>query len=317
VVLACAILWTAAQPGVSRAAAASPQVDHGRIVGVVVDRTRPAHPVAHWPVTLEIVERGATAQRRTVTDGAGRFVFTSLAVGGIRVFVVRVQYAGVPYQSRVALTASVPARSVPISVYEPTHDRAVIRGAALFAVVETARGTLRVSVVERLENATDRTLAVTQADPLVFPIPSGAEAVEYIGGWHDPRIAGGAIADTISVLPGATQVAYAFGLAVRTPRLGITWALPYGAADVEILVTDPKVRVSSPGFHRAADVSAAGRRLARWSGGPVAPGADLTVGLDGVPVSRDVWPGVAAAVLGILLAAGLTFALVRRPRGAV
>ncbi len=313
--MACAILWTAAWPGVLRAA--TPRGGPGRIAGVVVDRTRPVHPVARQPVMLEIVERGSTAQRRTVTDAAGRFAFTGLAVGGIRVFVVRVRYGGVPYESRVALTASAPARAILISVYEPTRDRAVIHGAALFAVVETARGALRVSVVERLENATDRTVAVTPADPLVFPIPSGAEAVEYIGGWRDPRIADGAIADAIPVLPGATQVAYAFGVTVRAPALGITWALPYGAADVEILVTDPRVRVATAGFHRAADVSAAGRRLARWSGGPVLPGADLTVSLEGVPVSRDVWPGAAAALLGILLTCGLTLALARRPRGAV
>jgi hypothetical protein len=37
-----------------------------------------------------------------------------------------------------------------------------------FAVVEPGRGTLRVSVIQRLENATDRAVVVTSEDPTLL-----------------------------------------------------------------------------------------------------------------------------------------------------
>jgi len=281
-----------------------------------MDRTPPARPLAGHPVRLAIVERGSTSERQLTTDAAGRFAFGGLPVGGVRVFLVRTQYGGVPYEARAALTAEAPSAAVDLSVYEPTRDRAAIRGTLALAVVETSRGALRISVIQRFENPTDRAVVVTDRDPLVFPLPRDAAAIEFVGGWRDPRVANGAITDAIPVLPGAMEVGYAFGLEAAAPKRTLSWTFPYGATDVEILVADPAVRVRGSSLRAAGTITEAKRSFARWSGGPVPPGGQLAVTLDGLRPAGDRWPAIAAGVLAALLAVGLAVALRRRPAAA-
>ena len=291
----------------------------GEIRGTVLDQTPPAHPVAEQRVRLEIVERGSTATRDTTTDPRGRFSFPRLPLGGIRAFLVQVQYGGIPYTVRAVLTPAVPVRAVQLSVFEPTNDRSTVRGTLAFAVVEPGRGTLRVSVIQRLENATDRAVVVTSEDPLVFPlplvspIPRGPQPVEFVGGWHDPQITHGAIADTIPVLPGTMQVAYSVGFAPRSRTATLSWVLPYGATDVEVLVEDRGIRVFDAPLRANGTVTERGRRYTRWSGGPVRPGGTVSARLDGVPVlSEDHWAEIAAGILALVLACGLAAGLCRR-----
>jgi len=308
-----ASLWVPSGAAAPSGAVAPEAGPIGGIQGAVVQHTPPVHPLGSQPVSLEIVERGSSSERRTVTDNAGRFSFRALPVGGVRVFLVRTAYGGVPYETRVLLTPAAPTRTVELAVYESTRDRTIVRGTVMFAVVDTVRGAVRVSVVQRLVNGSDRAVLVTEDDPLVFPLPRGAEAVEFIGGWRAPRLTDRAITDTIPVLPGAMQVGYAFGLEPRTRRFAWPWVLPYGATDVEVLVGDPSVRLSGPGFRAGAEVTDAGRRFARWSAGPVPAGGQLTITLDGLPASDDRWPIAAASVLAVLLLAGVAVALARRP----
>ena len=303
-------LWAGAAPPSLSAEPA------GSIRGRVVDRTAAPRLLVAQPVRLEIVERGSTSERRAVTDAHGAFVFGGLPLGGVpRVFLVGTQYRGVPYEARVELTDGAPAQAVDLAVYEATRDQAAVRGTLAFAVMEASRGAVRVSVIQRLENATRRTVVTADGDPLVFPLPDGAEAVEFIGGWRHPRVERGTIADTPAVPPGVLQVGYAYGLEPRTPRLTLTWALPYGATDVEMLVGDPSLRVGGDGVRSAGVLSESGRRFARWSAGPVPRGGRIVFTFDGIAPRDDRWPAIAAAVLGGLLAGGLAFAL--RPRAAI
>jgi len=299
--------------GVAASAPTAVSADAGQVMGRIMDQTPPARPLAGQSVTLAIVERGSTSERQTTTDAAGRFAFGGLAPGGVRVFLVRTQYGGVPYEARAALTPEAPVAAVDLSVYEPTQDRAVIRGTLALAVVETSRGAVRISVIQRLENPTDRAVVATDRDPLVFPLPRDAEAVEFVGGWRDPHVTNGAITDAIPVLPGAMAVGYAFGLDAAAARRALSWTFPYGATDVEVLVADPAVRARGPSLRAAGTVTEAKRSFARWSGGPVPPGGQLAVTLDGLPPVDNRWPGTAAGVLAVLLAAGLAVALRRRP----
>jgi len=286
----------------------------GEIRGSVMDQTAPAHPVTGQSVRLEIVEPASTSTRVTTTNPQGRFAFPGLPVGGPRVFLVHVEYGGVPYTARVALTTAAPLRDVPLSVFAVTTKRAVVRGTVAFAVFELVRGALRVSVIQRLNNATDQTVAVTDEDPLVFrlpqisPVPRSAEPVEFIGGWRDPHVTSNAITDAIPVLPGSTEVAYAFGVEPRTRTATLRWEFPYGATDIELLA-DPSIRVSGAALYADGVVTERGQRYARWSGGPVGPGGAVSVRLDGLPVSADLWPEIASGVLVLALAFGLTVAL--------
>lgn len=290
----------------------------GEIRGRVVNQTAPAHPVAGQRVRLEIVEPGTTSTRFTTTDPQGRFEFSGLPVGGTRVFTVQAQYGGVPYTVRAALTSAAPERDVSLFVFTATSSRAAVRGTVAFAVLELLHHAVRMSVIQRLDNATDRAVAVTDADPLVFPLPQvspapgGGEPVQFVDGWRDPHVRNGAITDTLPVLPGTTQVAYAVGVEPRSRTGTLRWEFPYGATDVELLA-DPSTQISATALRANGVVTERGRYYARWSGGPVAAGGAVSARVDGLPVFVDRWPEIAAGGLALALACGLAVALRRGP----
>jgi hypothetical protein len=155
---------------------------------------------------------------------------------------------------------------------------------------------------------------ITDDDPLVFPlplvspVPLAAEPVQFVGGWRNPHVTDNTITDAIPVLPGATEVAYAFGVEPRARTATLRWVLPYGASTVELL-SDPTIRVSGTALHADVVVTERGRRYARWSAGPMAPEEALLVRLDGLPVSTDRWPEIASGLLALALASGLAVAL--------
>jgi hypothetical protein len=279
----------------------------------VIDRTAPPHPLARQVVSLEIVERAARSERRTLSDAHGNFAFIGLPLGGIRVFILATEYQGVRYESdRVTLALDSPARSQDLVVYDGARGRAGLRATVAFAVVDIGRGGIRVSVIQRFENPTDRTLVPTGDDPLVFPLPRGAEAVAFLAGWRAPRLTEGQITDTIPLRPGTQQVAYAFDVEARTQDVTFPWKLPYGAADVEILVQDVGVRPRAESLHPAGTVAGPRGRYLRWSGGPVAPGSEVAISLEGVPVAQHILLAVVIAALAVALGSGLVWAL-RRP----
>jgi hypothetical protein len=136
--------------------------------------------------------------------------------------------------------------------------------------------------------------------------------VQFVGGWRDPRFRDNAIADAIPVLPGTTEVAYAFEVEPRAQTATLRWVFPYGASTVELLA-DPTIRVSGAALRADNVVTERGRQYARWSAGPVAPEEALVVRLNGLPVSADRWPEIASGVLAFALACGLIAAARRRP----
>jgi len=279
----------------------------------VIDRTAPVHALERQTITLTIAERGSTTERHTLSDAEGGFVFADLPIGGIRAFLVGTDYAGVHYESkRLMLSPDSPTRAVSLWVYDPTPDRSAIRQTLAFAVVEIAPGAIRVSVIQRFENPTDRTVVATASNPLRFPLPPGAGAVAFLAGWQNPVVADGTITDAFPVLPGSAFVSYAYALEVRRPGLAVPWTFPDGAASVEILVEDVGPRVAGEGVNRIGTVTEKGRRYQRWSGGPIPRGGRVAMDLDGLPVLNTVWPGIVAGVLAIVLGGGLVQALRRR-----
>lgn len=274
--------------------------------------TAPSHPIAHQVVHLEIVERGASSVQEAVTDGGGRFRFARLPVGGIRVFVLSTEYGGVRYSGeRLALLPQAPVRTVELAVYEPSTDRSALRPPVVFAVVEVARGALRVSVVQRLENPTDRTVVSSPRDPLVFPLPPGAQSIRFLAGWVDPRVGSGAITDAFPVTPGRTEVAYAYTMGTRRSEAAVPWVLPDGAGQVDVLVADVGVKAAVDGLAARGVVEGPTGRFLHWSGGPVPRDARVVLRLEGVPRAGDPWPAAVAAGLALILAGGLARALWR------
>jgi hypothetical protein len=290
----------------------------GEIRGTVVDHTTPSHPVGGQLVRLEITEPGFNSTRTTTTDRQGRYAFPGLPVGGTRVFLVQVHYGGVPYSVRVALTPAARVHEVPLAVFAATNDRTVVSGTIALVVLESLHDALRLSVVQRFNNATDRAVAATDQDPLVVPLPQLSPAprasvpVEFIDGWRAPRVLDGTITDALPLLPGATEVAYAFGVEPGTRATSVLWEFPHGATDVEILA-DPGLKLSGAAVRARGVIDEHGRRYARWSAGPLPREGAVSFRIEGLPVRAEGRPEIVAAVFGLVLAAGLAMALRRRP----
>jgi hypothetical protein len=289
----------------------------GRIHGRVLDRTAPSHVLAGQTVHLAIVERGASSDQETTSGPAGAFEFTGLAVGGIRVFLLSTQYRGVRYVSdRIVLPPQAPVRDVDLAVYESSSDRQAVRGTLALAVIDVATGALRVSVVQGFLNPTDRTVALSSEDPMVVPLPAEAEHVQTLAGWRDPRVGTGRIADTFPLLPGSTEIAYAYELKASGSRLRLPWLLPYGASDLQVLVPDTGVSIAAEGLSARGTVTGPRSRYTRWAGQAVPPGTEVVIDVRGLPAGRDPWPAGIAAGLAVALAGGLALTLRRYRRGA-
>ena len=286
----------------------------GQIAGRVIDRTAPARPVAGQIVRLAIIERGGRGERTALSDAAGSFRFSGLPLEGIRVFLLSTDYRGVHYTGdRLTLNLETPVRTADLSVYEASPDRSAMRASAAFAVVDIARGALRVSAIQRLDNPSDRTIVISPRDPLTFPLPAGAESVRYLAGWQDPRVDGGGITDAFPLLPGETQVAYTYALRPTRAQVTLPWMLPYGAADVEMLIADAGAAVEADGLRPRGSIRGPGGvRYLRWSAGPIPALGSVTLRLGNLPSVRDPWPAEVVAALALVLAAGLAAAL-RRP----
>ena len=285
----------------------------GRIEGRVIDRTAPQHAVAGQAVRLTMIERGASSEQEAVSDAGGVVRWSGLPVGGIRVFVLSTDYRGVPYASdRIVLAGASPARTVDLVVYEPSPDRSAFRATVAFAVVDIARGAIRVSAIQRFENPTDRAILISPEDPLAFPLPPGAGSVSPLAGWRDPHIGRGRITDAFPLRPGSAQVAYAYTLEARESHMALPWPLPYGAEDVEMLVADAGVGAAADGLRAQGPVAGPSGRYRRFGGGPISPGGEVVLRLRGIPLGRDPWPGTVAAGLGLILCVGLVGALRRQ-----
>jgi hypothetical protein len=290
--------------------AAAPE---GRILGRVIDRTAPQHPVARQVVRLTIIERGVSSEHEAVSDTGGTVRFSGLPVGGIRVFVLSTDYRGVPYASdKIVLTDATPVRTANLVVYEPSSDRSVVRATLAFAVVDIARGAVRVSTIQRFENPTDRAILISPEDPLAFPLPPGAGSVNALTGWRDPHIGRGRITDVFPLRPGTAQVAYAYTLEARESHLAVPWSLLYGAEDVEMLVAEAGVGAAADGLRAQGAVDGPRGRYQRFGGGPIPSGGEVVLRLRGIPLGHDPWPGSVAAGLGVILCVGLVGALRRR-----
>ena len=190
--------------------------------------------------------------------------------------------------------------------------------AAALMVVEPAGSAIRLNVVQQLGGVIDRP-AGDEPLRLVFPLPVLVPAarevapVEFVSGWRSPKVVNGVIVDALPRASREAELAYAFFVRPRDGAATLRWTLPYGAAGVEVLVTERGVRVSAPDLRDRGIVTERGRRYRHWSAGPVNAGGVIGLRLDAPSSSGDRGPEMIAAVLAVALLGGLVVTLRRRP----
>ena len=211
-------------------------------------------------------------------------------------------------RARVAIGARAAAVLILIAAVAPVARSAPapagLRVALMGIGVEVHPGYVRVSEVLNLENTTREAFV----GDVAFGVPLAARYITFHEGLVRPRVDGEWIIDRLTVPPGAHRVSIAYSVAGSGDLdLGRPVSMPI---DRLLVLAAGPVRIHSSQLDALPTVVDSGRSVARAAGRAIAPGT-LALRVDGVPAARR-WPApAAAALLGVILAAGLVWAAAR------
>ncbi len=307
----------------------------GIISGVVTNGTPGGNGVANLTVTLHIFEGELESETRTTsTDEQGRYRFEGLSTDPDLAYAATVDYKGVPYGSDlIPFPEGSTELSLPIQVYETTEDGSGVRIARAHLIMDFEPGNLLIGELYFLSNAKDRTFVGTEgasgrALVLRFTLPQGATDLDINGEPLGSRFVATAngFADTLPLPPGENvrQILFRYSLPYTAPRLRLLRELNYDAANVNVLVADRGVAVTSPQLTPAGTRGTQGQTYLNFVGSNLRAGQALELNFSGLPMagrsparaltnsplSLAVGLGLGALMMGGLLAYAL---VLRRP----
>lgn len=301
------------------AGATAPAV--GTIGGTVTNHTGAPRPLAGHPVRLTAYVNGAEQDwRETTSDAQGRFSFT-VPVDAQRSYVAWLHYKDGEYTSTpVILKAAGQRASVALRVWEPTSDAGVLRVNVHHIIIEPGEGAVQVAELLVFVNSSDRTyvgagISGNQHRSLHFSLPDGARDVQLMDGLYERAVTVSAdeLIDTVGVKPGMREVAYAYTVPIAGRTMALGRRVDYPTARLEVFGRAGAALSVTP-LSRQDDVKTDQGLYTRYSGGPVEAGALVKVGLGSLPVRRPIGRYAAIAAFIGLVAAGVTYPFLRRPR---
>ncbi|MBL8155165.1 MAG: carboxypeptidase regulatory-like domain-containing protein [Anaerolineae bacterium] len=215
IALAAHIGLTAAQEPVSTpdpSFAALEDAPKGSIRGKVTNSTAASTVPAGLEITLIISdENGQPVQRSTTTlDADGEYTFPIVPIVDAYRYVAVTAYRDRIFSSTFAVgTTAVDEYNLPITLYEPTEDPAVLSIIGTVAQIKAAGSTLEVRQVFRVRNSSDRIYTTSQDlgslrfVSLVMSLPPGAQVISFDNAArYVVSQENFSIVDTAPVLPG-------------------------------------------------------------------------------------------------------------------
>jgi hypothetical protein len=272
--------------------------------------------VKHPDSTVEFVD--------SVTDRSGHARFPNLQTG------TGTQYAAVVERDglRVATDAfgldDKRGAAGEIRIPARTNDLSVLRISSssrmMVELREDAVGVLQNLIVE---NTSDKVFDPGPAG-LLIPLPDGFVGAEKLPGGSDVKIEEGAGVVLHSLLPpttsptATTQVRIGYLLTTHEQRdLEIVQPMPLGMqGGLVLLPSEYRIGLSAPGLRtRPPERDSAGNELRTFDLDAVLPGQALRLTVHGLPTHDGVGKWIAAALVALLIAAGIVASA--RPRGAI
>ena len=324
-VVAGVLLLIMAASGVAAAQDASTVA----VEGTVLDGTAGGHIGPGLPVFL-VSSAGPENEMQTVTDDDGKFHFDSPPAPPGERLGVSIQYQGAVYGAIVEVVQGL-TLPMTITVYDSSSDEKLIEASSaslLFARADKATQTLWALEIVKLVNDSDLTY-VPGPGPmqlLRFGLPPKADDLTVDTGLigADVLQVDRGFAITAPVPPGEHEVMYAYSIPYDGGEMELTKSLPYGAAGLRILVPDEVGGLSGPGEIERVTIGDRPYRL--LTGTDLPRGAKVPFQLVSLPqasIGDRAMQGLgwvrleyAAVVgLGLVMAALIAFALVRRSPG--
>jgi 5-hydroxyisourate hydrolase-like protein (transthyretin family) len=301
----------------------------GVIDGEVTNGTAsaPAESVAGLEVDLyQVTDGSGTFLQSTTTDEQGRFSFDGLATGSELTYAFQVVYQRIAYGAQSSFASGDTTIHVVATIYETTTSDRGISVDQQHVVIDFETDVLAIRELCILNNTTDEIYVGEEGTSVRFSLPSGAAQLSF----GDEETASqfvevpGGFAYLRPVMPGQTQVLYAYQVPYDGRELVLSSTIDYPTASLDVMVANVGVQVESPQLqyqsltggegtaylHFNGQYLPAGKEIElRFSGAaqggpaPTMPGAGLGLSL------QSYAPGV--ALLMVLLGVSVPFAQLR------
>ena len=229
----------------------------GVVTGVVTNGTPGGGSVAGLTVTLHSFEGGTEGESKTtVTDDQGRFRFEGVNTEPDLSYAVVVNYKDLPYASEIlAFPDEATDLDLPVEVYETTEDGSGVHIERAHFIIDFEQNNLLIGELYFFSNDKDRTFVGTKNEAgqtvvLRLTLPQGATNLDIDGGILGERFipTANGFADTLPIPPGqgSRQVLFRYNLPYSTSSLRLLREINYDVANVNLLIADKGVEVTSP-----------------------------------------------------------------------
>lgn len=310
----------------------------GTISGQVVNKTAGGSAIGALQVTLTpwVDGKPATNIKQATVDSSGKFSFAGLSVEAGTAYVVSTRFQDADYEyvdvtstsdypDQISLTTEKPTVTIELGVFDSTTSDAAISVSSAHLILEDSGGALQVIEVWRFLNTGDKTFigAGTPKQTLKFTLPSGATSFSPGQGFLPVATTTG-MADTMPVLPGNTDVNYAYVIPYSGKTLTFTRKADYATAGFGILVKDSGLKVTSVLLTNQGPLDmGTSTKYILLDGKGIPKGADIDLSFSNLGATSDVssgsgagndfiWP-IVAAVLALALVAAIAIPRMKRP----
>lgn len=268
--------------------AQGPGVIHGQV------RNATAGDVALADAAVTLWSLDADEQRilqQEMTDPQGEFRFEGLDTQAFS-YQFQVDFQGTSYWSKVlAFAEGESLLSVPFRVFESTTSDADVWVEQSHVILQFEPGAVLVQEVQVFVNGGDRTFVGSGGGQggatLRFALPDGAAGLELMEGMMDccALLTEEGFAYTRPVFPGQKEFFHAYELPYRTSSYEFSHKLPYAVNQLDVLIADSGVDVTGPGLTARDALTIENRRYLHLSAEGLAPGSDLTLSLNNLPLA--------------------------------
>ena len=314
----------------------------GLISGVVSNDTPQGDPTGALTVTLSIFDDfNLITEISTTTSVTGLYQFDKLDTDPSWMYVANLSFKDVPYSTGViTLTQQQPAKSGPISVYEPTTDTGVVAVERAHWFLEFDQTNLLVAELYIWSNNSDRVYVgapssattSTVSSILPFDLPSGFQSLTFddgdIGGRYRRTEAG--VVDTLPLPPGqgVRQTLLRYVMPFSSLTLDINHPVAFPLRSLNVLVADVGAKVSSPDLLEGPARQVDQATYFNFTASDVPAGKTIELKLTNLPLNgspqtavavqaNSPWLAVGVAGLAALGLLGVLFYAVRQRRSVV
>lgn len=265
-------------------AAQPPPPNQVTIQAQVVNGTAGMPAPPNLPITLYALDAGLETvifTRTTTADANGLVRFYGLDPTLDAIYALVADYQGAIYFSDPQrLPAAQLTLTLPLTIYESTTDASVIRIDQLHLILDVRQDSLLIEQVWVVSNISDRTFLNEDGTSLLVAVPPDATEIRFDSNEPFERYitVPNGFADTEAVRPGyrSHQILFSFVLPYNGQSLDVTLPLDYQAQNINLLMPDVGVRLSSDQLAAAGVRQAQGMTYQVFGAQAIAAGQSIS-----------------------------------------